>query len=95
MWGDLEKNRPLMLERSPISKVDDVRAPLGISQAANDSRTPLPPVLEFANRLYSRNHPLELHIKPDSGHLTVRKNKVVRDYAGRVDFLKTHLTSKD
>lgn len=95
MWGDLEKNRTLMLERSPISKVDDVRAPLGISQGTNDSRTPFPPVLEFANRLYSRKHPLELHIKPDSGHLTIRKDEIARDYAGRVAFLKTHLTSKE
>ncbi len=95
MWGDVEKNRPLMLERSPISKVDDVRAPLGISQGANDSRTPFPPVLEFANRLYARSHTLELHITPDSGHLTIRKDEIIRDYAGRVAFLKTHLTSKE
>jgi len=94
MWGDPKENRALMMDRSPISKVDDVKAPLGITVASNDSRTPFPPVLEFANRLYARNHLLELHVKPDSGHLTIRKDESVREYAGRVDFFKTHLTLK-
>ncbi len=95
MWGNPDENRALMLERSPISRVDDIKAPLAISVASNDSRTPFPPVLEFANRLYSRNHPLELHVKPESGHVTIRKDEAVRELAGRIDFFKTHLLSKE
>ncbi|TFH03056.1 MAG: S9 family peptidase, partial [Candidatus Thorarchaeota archaeon] len=91
LWGDPNENRALMLERSPISKVDDVKAPLAITVASNDSRTPFPPVLEFANRLYARHHHLELHVKPQSGHLTIRKDETIRDFAGRVDFFKIHL----
>jgi pimeloyl-ACP methyl ester carboxylesterase/WD40 repeat protein len=91
LWGDPNENRALMLERSPLSKVDDVKAPLAIMIGSNDSRTPFPPVLEFANRLYARNHPLELHVKSESGHMTIRKDETIREYAGRVDFFKTHL----
>jgi len=94
LWGDPEENRALMLERSPISKVDDIKAPLGITVASNDSRTPFPPVLEFANRLYARDHPLELHVKPESGHMTIRTDETIRELAGRVDFFKTHLRAK-
>jgi dipeptidyl aminopeptidase/acylaminoacyl peptidase len=95
MWGNPEENRALMLERSPISKVDDIMAPLAINVASNDSRTPFPPILEFANRLYSRNHPLELHVKPESGHITIRRDETVRELAGRIDFFRTHLASKE
>jgi len=94
MWGNLEENRALMLERSPISKVDNIKAPLAIIVASNDSRTPFPPVLEFANRLYARDHPLELHVRPDSGHMTIRTDETIREFAGRIDFFKTHLGVK-
>jgi len=94
MWGNPEENRALMLERSPISKVDEIIAPLGISIASNDSRTPFPPVLEFANRLYARNHHLQLYVKPESGHMTIRTAETIRELAGRVDFFKAHLSSK-
>ncbi len=91
MWGDPVKNRDLMLKLSPISKVDDVKAPLGIFQAANDSRTPLPPVLEFANRLYARNHDLSLIIEPAAGHTSLDKYSTVRNLAARVHFFKQKL----
>ncbi|MHA1936458.1 MAG: prolyl oligopeptidase family serine peptidase, partial [Candidatus Thorarchaeota archaeon] len=95
MWGDPKEHQALMLERSPISRVDDVKAPLGISQTANDSRTPLAPVLEFANKLLARNHTLELHITPNAGHLSINKNELIRELAGRISFFKTYLDSKD
>ncbi len=91
MWGDPVKNRDLMLKLSPISKVDDVKAPLAIFQAANDSRTPLPPVLEFANRLYARNHDLSLIIEPIAGHVSLDKYSTVRNLAARVHFFKQKL----
>ncbi|MFX1560870.1 MAG: prolyl oligopeptidase family serine peptidase [Promethearchaeota archaeon] len=91
LWGDPKENRALMMERSPISKVDDIKAPLAISVASNDSRTPFAPVLEFANRLFARNHFLEFHVRPQAGHLTIRKDETIRDAAGRLDFFKTQL----
>jgi len=91
MWGDPVKNRDLMLKRSPISKVDDIKAPLGIFQAANDSRTPLPPVLEFANRLYARNHDLSLIIQPVAGHASLDKYATIRNTAARIHFFKKKL----
>ncbi|MFW9956418.1 MAG: S9 family peptidase [Candidatus Thorarchaeota archaeon] len=95
LWGDPEENRALMLERSPISSVDNIKAPLAIIVASNDSRTFFPPVLEFSNKLYERNHPLEFHVKPQSGHITIRTDETIRELAGGIDFFKTHLALQE
>lgn len=47
---------------SPTTYVDDVVAPLFISQPENDTRTPLPPVLAYVDALRSRGHPVVLDL---------------------------------
>jgi dipeptidyl aminopeptidase/acylaminoacyl peptidase len=60
--------RELFRERSPVNYVENVRAPLCIVQPQNDSRTPLRPVLKFAQRLLEHGKTFELHVVPDIGH---------------------------
>ncbi|MHA1928456.1 MAG: alpha/beta hydrolase family protein [Candidatus Thorarchaeota archaeon] len=93
MWGNPEENRDLMIERSPISKVDDVKAPLRICIGTNDSVTPLQPVLEFANKLYARKHDLTLNIESGSGHASV-SNSMIRNFIANVHFFKRVLQEK-
>jgi dipeptidyl aminopeptidase/acylaminoacyl peptidase len=52
----------LMTERSPIEYVDRVTAPLLITGGENDSRCPLPQILNYVERLKARNHPHELYL---------------------------------
>jgi acetyl esterase/lipase len=47
---------------SPISYVDDVTAPLFVSQPENDTRTPLPPVQAYVDALRRRGHPVVLDL---------------------------------
>lgn len=47
---------------SPLTYVDDVTAPLFISQPENDTRTPLPPVQAYVDALQRRAHPVVLDL---------------------------------
>ena len=52
---------------SPLTYVDDVRAPVLIIQGRNDTRTPARPVEVFVERLLTRGHPVEIDWY-DAGH---------------------------
>ena len=60
--------RELFRERSPITYIENIKAPLCIVQPQNDSRTPLKPVLKFVQRLMELGKTFELHIIPEIGH---------------------------
>jgi len=59
--------KELLSQRSPITYVQNVRVPLCLLQAQNDTRTPLAPILKYVQKL-PRGVPFEMHIKPDLGH---------------------------
>jgi dipeptidyl aminopeptidase/acylaminoacyl peptidase len=52
----------LMAERSPISYVDAVRAPILFLAGEADTRCPLPQVMAYVDRLRARNHPHQLYL---------------------------------
>jgi dienelactone hydrolase len=57
----------LYRERSPLTYVDQVRAPILLWQGANDTRTPPAQVIAYTDRLASRGHAYQLHWF-DGGH---------------------------
>ncbi|MBI2776560.1 MAG: S9 family peptidase [Chloroflexi bacterium] len=52
---------------SPMTYVDDVRAPVLIIQGRNDTRTPARPIERYVERLQARGHPIEIDWF-DAGH---------------------------
>ncbi|MEV0569237.1 prolyl oligopeptidase family serine peptidase [Dactylosporangium sp. NPDC050588] len=59
--GPPETHGDLYRERSPLTYVDEVRAPILLWQGSNDTRTPPGQVVAYAERLAARDHPCELH----------------------------------
>ncbi|PLJ78387.1 S9 family peptidase [Infirmifilum sp. SLHALR2] len=80
----------LLRERSPITYVDKVTAPLCIIHPANDTRTPLKPVLRYIQRLSERGAVFEAHILPDMGHYVAGTEERVRVIAPAIHFLKKY-----
>ncbi|HXG39539.1 MAG TPA: alpha/beta fold hydrolase [Candidatus Limnocylindrales bacterium] len=80
----------LMRERSPISYVDRVRAPLLILAGEHDSRCPIRQVMLYVERLRARNHPHELYLF-DAGHSSLRIEERIRQRAVVLDFLARHV----
>jgi dipeptidyl aminopeptidase/acylaminoacyl peptidase len=76
----------LMQERSPIEYVDRVRAPLLITAGENDSRCPLPQILNYVERLKARGHPHELYLF-GTGHSSFDIDERIRQLGVVLDFL--------
>src|SRR6185369_3446462 len=76
----------LMLERSPIEYVDRVTAPLLITAGENDSRCPLPQILNYVERLKARNHPHELYLF-GTGHSSFDVDERIKQLGVVLDFL--------
>ncbi|MBI3745159.1 MAG: S9 family peptidase [Chloroflexi bacterium] len=76
----------LMAERSPISYVDNVKAPILFLAGEADSRCPIRQVLAYTDRLAARHHPHELYLFP-TGHAPFQIDERIRQTAIVLDFL--------
>jgi acetyl esterase/lipase len=86
--GPPEDAQELMRERSPITYVDRVTAPLLILAGEHDSRCPIKQIRNYVERLEARNHPHELYLYA-TGHSSfdveqrISQLKVVLDYLSK------------
>jgi dipeptidyl aminopeptidase/acylaminoacyl peptidase len=76
----------LMRERSPISYVDNVTAPLLVLAGEHDSRCPLRQVLLYTDRLAARGHDHELYLFP-TGHAPFQIDERIKQTGVVLDFL--------
>jgi dipeptidyl aminopeptidase/acylaminoacyl peptidase len=91
-YGVLAEDRDFLEEASPLSRVDDIRAPLFVIHGANDPRVPLSEAEQIAEALAKRDVPCQLLVYPDEGHgLAKRKNKLDA-YPQAFAFLREHLS---
>ncbi|UCE29168.1 MAG: prolyl oligopeptidase family serine peptidase, partial [Candidatus Bathyarchaeota archaeon] len=88
LFGPIEESRTLLKEASPITDWKKVGKPLGIVQFANDTRTPLKPVWDFANKLIERGDSVEFHVEPAMGHANIPKGYLIRSIARQVQFFR-------
>jgi len=76
-YGSLQFDRELLESVSPISRVDEIRAPLFIIHGANDPRVPLSEAEQLHRELTARGVPCELLVYEDEGHgLQKLKNRL-------------------
>jgi dipeptidyl aminopeptidase/acylaminoacyl peptidase len=71
-YGSLEHDRDFLVEASPLTRVDDIRAPLFIQHGANDPRVPLGESEHIHAVLTEKGIPSELVVYEDEGH-TIEK----------------------
>jgi dipeptidyl aminopeptidase/acylaminoacyl peptidase len=89
--GDPDEDEAFLLERSPITYVDNIVAPLFVLQGANDPRVLKAESDQVVEALRARGVEVRYDVYADEGHgFTKRPNQVqaMRDIA---DFLLTHL----
>ncbi len=87
--------RELWRDRSPITYVDNVKAPLCIIHPQNDSRTPLKPVLRYMEKLLDKGKTFEAHITPDMGHMIIKMDDAIKILLPALIFLEKHLKTID
>jgi dipeptidyl aminopeptidase/acylaminoacyl peptidase len=80
----------LYVERSPLTYVDRVRAPVLIIAGDNDSRCPIRQVLNYVEALGARGGEVELY-RFDAGHGSLVVDERVRHMAAELDFVLPRL----
>ena len=80
----------LMAERSPISYVDNLKAPILFFAGEADSRCPIRQVMAYVDRLRARGHPHELYLYP-TGHVPYQVDELINQVAIILDFLARHV----
>jgi dipeptidyl aminopeptidase/acylaminoacyl peptidase len=84
--GDPADAGELLHERSPLTYVDRVTAPLLILAGEHDSRCPLPQILNYVERLKAKRHPHELYLF-GTGHSSFDVDERIRQLGVVLDFL--------
>ena len=87
-YGYLATDREFLEQASPITHVDEIRAPLFIVHGANDPRVPLSEAEQLHAELQRRGVPSELLVYDDEGH-GLQKLRIRLDAYPRIaDFLE-------
>ncbi len=87
-YGSLEHDRDFLVEASPITHVDAIRAPLFIQHGANDPRVPLSESEEIARVLREKGVRCELVVYPDEGHSIAKLSNRIDSFERMVAFLE-------
>ena len=85
--GDPETEPEMLMERSPITYVDEIRCPLLVIQGANDPRVVKPESDQMVERLRARSHPVEYIVYADEGHGFTKRQNQVSAWRAAADFL--------
>jgi dipeptidyl aminopeptidase/acylaminoacyl peptidase len=90
-YGTLAQDREFLREASPLTRIDQVRAPLFIIHGANDPRVPLSEAEQIHAALTSRGQECELLVYPDEGHGLARRHNREDAVPKALAFLARHL----
>ena len=91
--GELPKDRERLVERSPITNIDNVKCPMLILQGSNDPRVPQEESDQVVERLRARGRRVDYVVYPDEGHGFTKKKNADDAYGRIVAFLTKELAS--
>ncbi|WP_369372747.1 alpha/beta fold hydrolase [Promicromonospora sp. Populi] len=86
-YGSLEHDRDLLIKASPITYLDQLRAPLFVIHGANDPRVPLSEAEQIAAALADRGIRHELRVYADEGHGLAKRANRKDAYPAAIEFL--------
>jgi dipeptidyl aminopeptidase/acylaminoacyl peptidase len=89
--GDPDTDAEFLLERSPMTYTDQIRAPLFIIQGANDMRVPRQESDQIVQHLRARGVEVRYDVYPDEGHQFGKRSNQTKARSDAADFLIQHL----
>jgi len=93
--GDLEKNKDLFHDRSPIFFVDQIKAPLLLLAGGNDPRCPKEESQQVVDAVKKRGGTVELKVYENEGHGFAKVENQIDAYKRVSEFLKAHVPPAD
>ncbi|WP_233711959.1 S9 family peptidase [Kribbella turkmenica] len=91
-YGYLATDREFLESASPLSRVDDLRAPLLVIHGANDPRVPLSEAEQVTAALTKRGVPCKLLAYGDEGHGLAKLANKLDAYPQALAFLQEHVS---
>ncbi|MDP9282182.1 MAG: S9 family peptidase [Chloroflexota bacterium] len=89
--GDVERDREKLVERSPITHIENVRCPILILQGENDPRVPQEESDQVVERLRALGRRVEYVVYPGEGHGFTKRANAEDAYSRIVKFLTREL----
>ncbi|MDX2198140.1 MAG: S9 family peptidase [Phycisphaerae bacterium] len=89
-----EEGKKLLIERSPLTYVDQIRKPLLIGQGANDPRVKQAESDQIVRAMQEKKIPVTYVLYPDEGHGFARPENSISFWAVTEAFLAKHLGGK-
>lgn len=86
-YGSLEHDRAFLERASPLTRIDDVRAPLFVIHGANDPRVPLSEAEQVAAAVRANGVEVEMVVYDDEGHGLAKRANRLDAYPRAVAFL--------
>jgi dipeptidyl aminopeptidase/acylaminoacyl peptidase len=90
-YGSLTDDRDFLAQASPLSRVDEISAPLFVIHGANDPRVPLTEAQQLVEAVRRRGVECELLVYEDEGHGLARRASRLDAYPRALAFLARHL----
>jgi dipeptidyl aminopeptidase/acylaminoacyl peptidase len=86
-YGSLERDRAVLIEASPMTHIDAIRAPLFIQHGRNDPRVPVSESEHIHALLANKGIPSELLIFEDEGHTVAKLPNRIETFTRMAAFL--------
>jgi dipeptidyl aminopeptidase/acylaminoacyl peptidase len=87
-YGSLDRDREFLERVSPLTRVEQIRAPLFVIHGANDPRVPLSEAEQIHRSLTERGIRCELLVYPDEGHGLAKLHNRLDAFPKAVAFLE-------
>ncbi|MGB6022436.1 MAG: alpha/beta fold hydrolase [Ornithinimicrobium sp.] len=91
-YGSLEHHRALLERASPITYLQQMKAPLFVIHGANDPRVPLSEAHQIARALEDNGVPCELRVYEDEGHGLAKRVNKIDAYPAAIEFVHRYLS---
>jgi dipeptidyl aminopeptidase/acylaminoacyl peptidase len=89
--GDPETEQEFLMSRSPVTYVDQIKAPLFVIQGANDPRVVKPESDQIVARLRERGVDVRYDVYEDEGHGFTKRSNSIKAMGDIARFLEDHL----
>ena len=93
-YGTLAEDREFLHSVSPLTRVEDIRAPLFLIHGANDPRVPLSEAQQIYAALTSRGRECHLLVYNDEGHGLAKRANRLDAVPKALEFLAKHLAAQ-
>jgi dipeptidyl aminopeptidase/acylaminoacyl peptidase len=93
-YGTLARDREFLHSVSPLTRIDDIRAPLFLIHGANDPRVPLSEAEQIHAAMTSRGRECQLLVYADEGHGLAKRANRADAVPQALEFLARHLTTR-